>query len=113
MTNITHLAQTLQDLLTTVADRLGHESGFIRRKRKFSGATFAQTVVFTWMADSDAPESKFPTTAAAVDLQVSRQGIVKRFTAKAAEFLKQLLHAATDMLVSADPVAIPLLNRFA
>ena len=111
MTTLTELARTMQDLLTTRADELARQCGFVKRRRKVTGANFAQTVVFTAMADADAPKSRAQAIAAAVGLNASRQALDKRFDARGAEFLRQLLGAAIAEMV-ATPVAVPLLRRF-
>lgn len=111
MTYLTKLAQTLQDLLTTKADALASQCGFVQRKRKVSGANFAQTVVFTALADSEPTKSRFQVIAAAVGLNASRQALDKRFNARGAEFLRELLQVAVAEVV-ATPVALPLLRRF-
>jgi hypothetical protein len=111
MTTLTELARTMQDLLTTKADQLASQCGFVKRKRKITGANFAQTVVFTAMADSDAPKSRARVIAAAVGLNASRQALEKRFDARGAEFLRGLLRLAVAEMV-ATPVALPLLQRF-
>jgi hypothetical protein len=111
MTTLTELARTMQDLLTTKADELARRCGFVKRKRKITGANFAQTVVFTAMADSDAPKSRAQVIAAAVGLNASRQALDKRFDARGAEFLRELLRLAVAEMV-ATPVALPLLQRF-
>lgn len=111
MTTLTELAQTMQDLLTTTADQLASQCGFVRRKRKVTGANFAQSVVFTAMADSKPPKSRFQVIAAAVGLNASRQALDQRFNERGAEFLRELLRAAIAEMV-ATPVAIPLLQRF-
>ena len=53
-TTIHQLSQNLQKLLTQDADRLGRESGFIKRQRKLTGASFAQALVFGWQANPKA-----------------------------------------------------------
>jgi hypothetical protein len=111
MTTLTDLARTMQDLLTTKADRLARRCGFVKRRRKITGANFAQTVVFTAMADSDAPKSRAQVIAAAVGLKASRQALDKRFDARGAAFLRELLRLAVAEMV-ATPVALPLLQRF-
>jgi hypothetical protein len=72
LTTLTELAETMQALLTTKADELARSSGFVRRERKVRGSNFAQTLVFTAMADPKAPESRIHATAALVGLEVSR-----------------------------------------
>jgi hypothetical protein len=101
----------MQALLTTKADELARSCGFVRRQRKITGANFAQTVVFTAMADAQATQSRLHYTAAAIGLDASRQALDKRFHARGAEFLRELLRAAVAEMV-ASPVAIPLLQRF-
>ena len=111
MTTLTDLAQTMQDLLTTKADEVAAQCGFVKRKRKVTGANFAQTVVFTALADADPAQSRFRITAAAVGLDASRQALDKRFDARGATFLRELLRVALAEMVAA-PVALPLLRRF-
>jgi hypothetical protein len=111
LTTLTELAQAMQDLLTTKADQLAAQCGFVQRKRKVTGPTFVQTVVFTALADSDAPKSRSQVIAAAVGLNASRQALDKRFNARGATFLRELLRVAVAERV-ATPVVIPLLQRF-
>jgi hypothetical protein len=81
MTTLTELARTMHDLLTTTADPLASQCGFVTRKRKVTGANFAQAVVFTAMADAELTKSRFQAVAAAVGLNASRQAIDQRFNA--------------------------------
>jgi hypothetical protein len=111
MNDLNRLADALQDLLTDSADRLARESGFVRRRRKVTGSLFAQSLVFTHWGQRDASQSRVQGTAAAVGLNISRQGLEQRFTDRAAEFLERLLADATPRLVQS-PVAIPLFERF-
>lgn len=46
LTTIQQLSEMLPELLKEDAKRIGRESGFIQRERKFSGASFAQSLVF-------------------------------------------------------------------
>ena len=38
----------MQTVLTVVADAVARSSGFLKRQRKLTGATFVQTLVFGW-----------------------------------------------------------------
>ena len=111
MTNLTELAETMQVLLTTEADDLARQTGFVVRQRKVSGSNFAQTVVFTALAKPDATKVRRLTTAATVGLVITDKGLDKRFNARGAAFLRALLRAAVSKVV-ATPVMIPLLRRF-
>lgn len=111
MNDLNQLARAMQELLTSTADRLAREAGFVKRQRKVTGSNFAQTLVFTWLADPNASGSRLQTTANAVGLRAKRQSLEERFTPQAVAFLKRLLGAATAAMVHS-PVAIPLLDRF-
>ena len=80
-----------------------------------TGALFAQTVVFGWLANPQSSLEGLVQVAAAVGVTIRAQSLDERFTAGAAVFLEELLSAAVQTVVAADaadPVAIPLLERF-
>src|SRR3954451_1342220 len=111
MNDLNRLARQMQELLTTTADRIARQCGFVQRVRKVTGSSFAQTLVFTWMGEPNASQSSLQGTAATVGLQLSRQGLEQRFTSEAVEFLQRLLADATTRIIDT-PVAIPLMDRF-
>jgi Transposase DDE domain len=112
MVSVADLAATLQPLFTTVADQAARDTGFIRRTRILTGASFVQSLVFGWLSNPDASLSELAHTAAACDAPLSRQGFDQRFTAAAAACLRRVLEAALVALVAADAVAVPILLRF-
>ena len=111
MTHLTELAGTMQALLTTEADELARQTGFVLRRRKISGSNFAQTVVGTALAEPGATPGRYLHAAAAVGLVITDKGLEKRFDARGAAFLRAMLQAAISKAI-ASPVAIPLLRRF-
>ena len=54
MTIIPRIAGAMQHVLATVGDTIARGTGFVKRKRKLSGAKFVQTLVFTWLAKPNA-----------------------------------------------------------
>ena len=102
----------MQNLLTTKADELAQATGFIRRKRQWTGASFAQALVFGWLDNPDASLGELTQTAAALGVTISPQGLDQRFTGTAVDFLRRLLQAGVETLITATPVALPLLRRF-
>ena len=90
MSNICDIAEALQQVLQEDAERLGRATGFIKRQREFSGASFAQTVVFGWMANPSGSLEELQQTAAALGVEVSPQAIDQRFTENAATFMRQV-----------------------
>lgn len=112
MLTLSQLAETLQLVLTTVADTAAAETGFVERQSKLTGAKFAQTLVFGWLANPAATYEQLAQTATALGVPISAQGLAHRFTTSAAAYLKQLLEQAVQQVVTGTPVAIPLLQRF-
>lgn len=106
------LAATLRALLTTTADTLAVQHGCIRRQRKLTGAALAQALVFGWLTNPAATLADLCRAAATAGVASSRQGVDQRCTLRAAAFLRALLEQATQIVVQADPVAVPLLRRF-
>lgn len=111
-TKIAQIAEILQDVLTTKADELGRSSGFIKRQKKFSGSSFAQTLVFGWLANPSSSMEELSQSAANVGVCVSRQGIDERFTESAAAFMVGLVKAALNCVVRGKRVETPILSRF-
>src|SRR5919202_1255727 len=113
MTMIGQVAAALQDVLSTIAQHLGHETHFVQRESKLGGAYFVQTLVFTYLANPDATLDELTQTAAALGVEITPSGLTQRFTQAAATLLQDVLAAAVQRLLAADPLAIPLLERFA
>jgi hypothetical protein len=113
MSTIPQIAAAMQPVLTEVADQAGRDTNFIQREVKLRGSTFTQTLTFGWLADADATVEALAQTAAVLGVPISPQGLDQRFTAEAAACLEQVFAAAVQQVVGADPVAIPLLSRFA
>ncbi len=99
-------------LVTDVADSVARPTGFIKRQRELRGSSFVQTLVFGRLDNPNATLEELTHTAKSLGVKVSLQGLDQRFTYEASECLKQTLEGALDMLVSSEPVAIPLLQRF-
>jgi hypothetical protein len=112
MTTVPQLAQTLQSVFTTTADELARRTGFVQRRSKLTGAAFVQALVFGWLADPHAALAALTQAAAVAGVAISPQGLDQRCGEAAAAFLGMVLGAAVQAVVAAEPVAIPLLQRF-
>lgn len=113
MTIIEQVADALQDVFGDVAQRLARDTRFVQRESKLGGAHVVQTLVFTYLANPDATLEELSQTAAALNVAITPEGLTQRFTAEAATFLQEVLAAAVTRTLAADPLAIPLLERFA
>lgn len=112
MTTIAQVATALHTLLTTTANTLARTTGFTQRRSPLTGAAFAQTLVFGWLANPQATLEELSQTAALSGTPVSPQALDQRFTPTAATYLHALLDAALQILITTEPVAVPLLQRF-
>src|SRR5260370_24896569 len=110
-TTLDSLAVVLQDLLGATADATARSCGFIKRQRAFSGSSFLQTCLFTWIDNPDATLEQFTVTAASLGLDVSRQAIDQRLD-DAATFFRLMLQAALQRAFVASGRALPLLQPF-
>ena len=111
MTILRDVGKKIQTILGPVADTLGKATGFI--KRKFSGSTFIKTLVFGWMQKPQATLEELVQSGVLNDIEISAQGLDKRFTPESANFSKAVLEQAIVEVVKApNAVPIELLNRF-
>lgn len=112
MTSIPCLSGSLQTLFTETADRLGRESGLVKRARTLSGSVFALTLVFGFLDSATATLRQLQQLAATAGVRVSQQAIAQRCSEEAATFLQQMLETAVQTLVCGAPSASALLQRF-
>ncbi len=113
MDTIAQVADAMQKVLTVDADRLGPESGFVRRVRKLKGSTFIQALVFAFQAQPTAGYEELSQSAATIGVPISSQGLAQRFTPTAGEFVYRMLLSAVAQVIASRPVAVPILQRFA
>lgn len=112
MNNVPQIARAMQEVLGETARRAGRESGFIEREVKLTGASFCQTLVFSWMANPEATLEEMAQTAGVLGVELSPQALDQRFTAQAAACVKQVLEAAVKRLLNKEPRSLPILERF-
>ena len=109
---ISQVTGAMQTVLTTVADAAAIASGFVKRKRKLTGASMVQTLVFGWLANPHSTYDELAQAAGSVGIEITRQGIEQRLTESAAQMLKTTLDASAEQIIASNPAAIPLLSRF-
>src|SRR5262249_6972368 len=112
MTTIPQVARAMREILTTTADEAARATRFVQRTSPLGGATFTQTLVFGFLGNPQASLEELTQTAATLGVEISPQALDQRFTMAAATCVKQVLDAALTRVITADPVAIPLLARF-
>jgi len=113
MTTVPQLADAVQTLLTTTAETMARATGFVQRRSKLGGAAFAAALVVAWLANPQATVEARAQAAAVAGVTISPQGLEQRCTERAAVFLEQMLAQAVRTVIAAEPVVLPLLQRFA
>lgn len=78
------------------------KTGFIQRQRQVTGAGFAQTLVLGGLAQPEATRRQQQQAAGQVGMVVSTQGLEQRFKPPAVAFMKGLLEAGLEQLVSSE-----------
>lgn len=112
MSTIPQVADRMQAVLDETAAKAAQEKGFVQRKSKMGGAAFAQTLTFGWLDNPQATLEDLAQTAGALGVTITPQGLDQRFTESAANYLQKVLEAAIDQVITAERVAIPILQRF-
>jgi hypothetical protein len=113
MTSIAQVESLLNEKLNVRARQLARETGAVQREREFTGATLAQTLIFSWQQHPHASLEQMASTAEIANVSVSDTAVHNRFTPACAEFLRRLLEEMTAVVVqAAEPVPLALLSRF-
>lgn len=112
MNTIARVAESMQAVLGNAADRIAREQGFVKRKRKITGSSFAQTMVTAGLGSPETTYTDLSQSAAVVGVEISAQGLEQRFTEQAAGFLQHLLAYAVEQVIGSCPAAVPILQRF-
>lgn len=106
------VAAAMQSALGPALDALGRSTGVIRRRRKFSGSTLLQTLVWTLWKCPDPKDDDFVATAAQLGVAVTPAAITKRFDDRLVGFLRRALDQVLGHTLAASPAAIPVLEKF-
>jgi hypothetical protein len=113
MYTLAELAKQIQTVLGATADQLAKTTGFIKRQRKLTGAKFVRALTLGFLQKPAATLEELTQSGVLNEVEISPQGLDKRFTEEAATFLQQVLEEAVNTVVLAPPpVPIQLLNRF-
>ncbi len=112
MEMLSQVAESMQEVLTSEAERIGAETELIQRQRKLRADILAQTLVFGWLENPDASLEDLTQVAASLGVSLSPQSLDQRFSQTTATFLKGLLESSLCQVVRGEPSALELLGRF-
>jgi hypothetical protein len=112
MSIVARAAQAMQQLFNSCAEEVADHCGVIRRRRKISAATLAQTFVLGFLNKPRAKDDELAQTAALCGVVVSPQAIEQRYSPKWVAFLQELLVQAMQQKVGSSEALTALLERF-
>lgn len=114
MSMIAQVSEAMQTLLTTTTDAIAAALHTVKRpdRAKFTPSTLVQTLVYGWLAQPAATVDQLAQMADRLGVDVSPQAIDQRFTDSTATLLQEVLSASMQQVIAAEPVAIPILQRF-
>ncbi len=110
--DVTQLHAQLHSLFSVEAEQLAVQTKFTQRPGKFTGASFAQTLVFGYLHKPTATLPELASFAADFGTEAKVQALDQRFNVHAADFMKKVLEAALQIMVRASALSGPLWARF-
>jgi hypothetical protein len=113
MSSVPQLLDRFTAVLGDAATTAAIPAQFQQRRSKVSAAIFVQTLVLGWLAHPRGSLQQLCQTARLLGVPLSPQGLDQRFGAAGAALLEAVFAVAVQQLVVADPVMLPVLDRFA
>ena len=95
----------LQIFLESCAREIGQASGFVQRSSKVSSSIFAQTLLLSCMNEPEASLNQMVQWSNELGVELTAQGLHKRMTERAVDFLARLVQRAIATL--RHPVSVP------
>jgi hypothetical protein len=112
MHKINERAQRLQDLFGSVAEKIAQQTQFIQRTRKITPLAWLLATVLGWMNNKNGTLNTIVENFEQQGIEITEQGVSKRFTSHAVDFFKQMIVQACKLLVNHDAENLPLIERF-
>ncbi|HKV59638.1 MAG TPA: IS4 family transposase [Ktedonobacteraceae bacterium] len=103
----------METLFGPQADQLAKQSGAIRRHRKLSGRQLAAILTLGYWQDGQATREALAQMAQVQGVSISAPALQQHLTQATSHFLEALLALGLRQVVASEPVAVPLLERFA
>ena len=112
MSIVANVAQIMQSVLGPLAEEVGREVQVVKRRRRFTPATLAQTFILGFLGKPPASDEDLARMAARCGVAVTTQAVEQRFSDNMATFLETLFRRAIRERVQADRALAPLIERF-
>jgi Transposase DDE domain len=108
----TRKGQVLQEFLGEVAEAISRSSGFVQRNSKLTGVLFVQTLLLGWLHNPTTSLAGLCYWAAQLGVQISPQGLGKRFTGEAVSYLSSLFTESLERYRQQVPLPAAVLQQF-
>ena len=112
MATIPQISEAMQTVLGPIAERIGWQTRFQQRESKLNGSKFVQTLVFGSLGKGNLSYSDLCNSAMDAGVQISAQGLAQRFGPASAQLCQRVLEESVQVVLTANPQTIPLLERF-
>ena len=109
---IQELSNKLQEILTESSDKYSRDSGFVKRESKLTGSKFAQGLIFGWQNNPNISLSELTQVFSELGVNISEQGLSKRFNESGIFFMEKLLRECLLLLNNENEVSSLLLSKF-
>lgn len=112
MTSVTQCEAMLNHILNERANVLARETGFVKRERNLTGATFVQVMALGHLHQPEATLEQLTQDAQVCGVQISASGLHQRCTKQAATFLQAVLAELVEQVVTVKAVPVAVFKRF-
>jgi hypothetical protein len=112
MNTITHVVETLEQILEEEVEQLAREVGFVKRHVVLSGADFVQSLILGWLQEPEITLDGLTQVLERREVSISAPGLSQRFTPEAATLLQRVLERLCAEQMEVEPVDIALLKQF-
>jgi hypothetical protein len=112
MLDATKCARQLQTLFGDTAEKIANETNFIQRTRKITALGWLLATVLGWLNNKNGTLETIVEHFEQQGVNITEQGVAKRFTKQAADFFKKMIATACVLLVGANVEILPLTRRF-
>ena len=106
------VAVAVQALLNEIAENVAKECDVIKRRRKFSASTLAQTFVLGFLQSPNASDEDLAQMAGTLGVQVTAQAVEQRYSPELTAFLEGVFRRAIGTVVQSQMMLAPILDRF-
>lgn len=112
MNPITATAENINNFFNKKAEEISMLTGFIKRKRKLTGASFVKALVLGNIGDNNCSIDAMCQILNEESVEITKQGLDFRFTEVAVKFMENMFHESLGLFKRNLPVDCKILKKF-